>query len=176
MCLISWERAQERDPHKSGNEAHKLFLGAPNRAFWVGAKKFMLKKFLCFFGPLKSRNSLGSLRRASRESRKSLFVFPRLFGDSPGFLGRRPRERFSRLFGPEGSERPLHVSAVNLWGRSGRGHCRKFSANFREISQTFRRISAPFPGAIKLISLQISANFLQNFRKLSAKTPSLTTP
>ena len=52
--------------------------------------------------------------------------------------------------------------------------------NFPQISakfpQTFRRISAPFPGAIKLISLQISANFPQNFRKLSAKTPSLTTP
>ena len=41
--------------------------------------------------------------------------------------------------------------------------------NFPQISakfpQTFRRISAPFPGAIKCISLQISANFPQNFRK-----------
>ena len=26
-----------------GNEAHKLFLGAQNGGFWVGAKKFMLK-------------------------------------------------------------------------------------------------------------------------------------
>ena len=35
-----------------GNEAHKLFLGGQNGVFWVGAKKFMLKKFMCFFGPL----------------------------------------------------------------------------------------------------------------------------
>ena len=46
--------------------------------------------------------------------------------------------------------------------------------NFPQISvkfpQTFRRISAPFPGAIKRISLQISAKFPQNCRKLSAKT------
>ena len=27
-------------------------LGAQNRVFWVGAKKLMLKKFMCFFGPL----------------------------------------------------------------------------------------------------------------------------
>ena len=34
-----------------GNEAHKLFfLGAHYQVFWV-AKKFMLKKFMCFFGP-----------------------------------------------------------------------------------------------------------------------------
>ena len=35
-----------------GNEAHKLFLGAQNGGFRVGCKKFMLKKFMCFFGPL----------------------------------------------------------------------------------------------------------------------------
>ena len=36
-----------------GNEAHKyFFLGAQNGVFWLGAKKFMLKKFMCFFGPL----------------------------------------------------------------------------------------------------------------------------
>ena len=38
-----------------------------------------------------------------------------------------------------------NVRAIHLWGRSGRGHCRKMSANFREIS----------------------ANFPQNFRTLS---------
>ena len=55
---------------------------------------------------------------------------------------------------------------------------RKSSPNFRKISTTFRRISAPFPDAIKrTVVLQISANFPQNFRKLSAKkSPSLPTP
>ena len=34
-----------------GNEAHKLFfLGAQNGVFWVGAKKFRLKKFMCVAG------------------------------------------------------------------------------------------------------------------------------
>ena len=35
-----------------GNEAHKLLLGCQKGVFWVGAKKVMLKKFMCFFGPL----------------------------------------------------------------------------------------------------------------------------
>ena len=35
-----------------GNEAHKLFSGGPKQGFWVAAKKFMLKKFMCFFCPL----------------------------------------------------------------------------------------------------------------------------
>ena len=48
--------------------------------------------------------------------------------------------------------------------------------NFREIYANFPQNSARFPGAIKCISLQISANVPQNFRKFSAKTPSLTTP
>ena len=35
------------------NEARfNFFLGVQNGVFWVGAKKFMLKKFMCFFGPL----------------------------------------------------------------------------------------------------------------------------
>ena len=29
-----------------------FFLGTQNGVFWVGAKKFMLKKFMCFFRPL----------------------------------------------------------------------------------------------------------------------------
>ena len=39
-----------------------------------------------------------------------------------------------------------------------------------KFPQTFRRISAPFPDAIKRI-FQISAKFPQNFSKLSAKKP-----
>ena len=35
-----------------GNEAHKLFSGGPKWGFRVGGKKFMLKKFVCFFRPL----------------------------------------------------------------------------------------------------------------------------
>ena len=35
-----------------GNEAHKLFLGVPYLGVLGGAKKFMLKKFMCFFRPL----------------------------------------------------------------------------------------------------------------------------
>ena len=51
----------------------------------------------------------------------------------------------------------------------------KCSANFGEIS-------ANFPQDLRALSWRnktyflFSANFLQNFRKLSAKTPSLTTP
>ena len=41
--------------------------------------------------------------------------------------------------------RSARESAIHLWRRSGRGHCRKYSAKF---PRTFRRISAPFPGAI----------------------------
>ena len=32
---------------------------------------------------------------------------------------------------------PRNYSAIHLWGRSGRGHCRKFSANFRKLSAEF---------------------------------------
>ena len=35
-----------------GIGAHKLFSGAQNGGFRVGGKKFMLKKFMCFFCPL----------------------------------------------------------------------------------------------------------------------------
>ena len=31
-----------------GNETHKLFSGGPNRVFWVGGKKFTLKKNIVF--------------------------------------------------------------------------------------------------------------------------------
>ena len=35
-----------------GNEAHKLFCGGPNLGVLGGGQKFMLKEFMCFFGPL----------------------------------------------------------------------------------------------------------------------------
>ena len=31
---------------------HINFSGGPKRGFWVGTKKFMLQKFMCFFRPL----------------------------------------------------------------------------------------------------------------------------
>ena len=37
-----------------GNEAHNFFLlGAQNGGFGARAKQSMLKKFMCFFGPLR---------------------------------------------------------------------------------------------------------------------------
>ena len=63
-------------------------------------------------------------------------------------------------------------SAIHLWGRSGRGHCRKISANFRKMSATFRRISAPFPDAIK----RIFCRFPRTFRGLSSKKPFANDP
>ena len=58
-------------------------------------------------------------------------------------------------------------SAIHLWGRLGRGHCRKFSAISANFPQTFRRIFASFPGAINVVS----ASFPQNVRRISAKFP-----
>ena len=55
-------------------------------------------------------------------------------------------------------------SAVNLWGRSGRGHCRKFSANFREIS-------ANFPHPFRTLSWRNKTHFFANFREFSAEFP-----
>ena len=41
-----------------GNEAHKLFFWRPKlEGFVWGAKKFMLKKFMCFFCPLRERDA-----------------------------------------------------------------------------------------------------------------------
>ena len=56
------------------------------------------------------------------------------------------------------------LSAVNLWGRSGRGHCRKISANFREIS-------ANFPQNFRTLSWRNKTHFFVNFRKFSAEFP-----
>ena len=35
-----------------------FFLGAQKGGFWVGAKRFMLEKFMCFFRPLAENRSL----------------------------------------------------------------------------------------------------------------------
>ena len=44
-----------------GNEAHKLFLGGSEwGGIWVGAKKLMLEKFMCFFVPLLLGQCLGT--------------------------------------------------------------------------------------------------------------------
>ena len=56
-------------------------------------------------------------------------------------------------------------SAINLWGRSGRGHCRKFSATFREISANFPQNFRTLSWRNKTHFLQFSAEFPQNFRK-----------
>ena len=83
------------------------------------------------------------------------------------------RETFRCLAEPSGEESskkiagkcfPQRKSAIHLiWGRSGRGHCRKFSATFREISATFRRIS----DAIK----RIFCKFPRTFCRISANFP-----
>ena len=56
------------------------------------------------------------------------------------------------------------TSAINLRGRSGRGHCRKFSANFREIS-------ANFPQNFRTLSWRNKTHFFANFREFSAEFP-----
>ena len=65
------------------------------------------------------------------------------------------------------------ANLIHLWGRSGRGHCRKCSANFREISTLSWCNKTHF--FLRNFS-EYSAEFPQTFRKLSATTPSLTTP
>ena len=40
-----------------------FFLGAQNGVFWVGVKKFVLKIFMCFFGPLVEKMQKGSISR-----------------------------------------------------------------------------------------------------------------
>ena len=57
----------------------------------------------------------------------------------------------------------LLESANSLMGSFGKGSLQKFSTNFREIFATFRRISAPFPDALK--------SMLANFCELSAEFP-----
>ena len=52
-------------------------------------------------------------------------------------------------------------SVLHLWGRSGRGHCRKFSANFCEISANFPQNFRTLPGAIKRSFRELSAEFPQ---------------
>ena len=54
-------------------------------------------------------------------------------------------------------------TAIHLWGRSGRGHCRKYSGNFFKVSVNFpqnfcRFLIFYFPRIFR----RNSANFLQN--------------
>ena len=55
-------------------------------------------------------------------------------------------------------------SAIHLWGRSGRGHCRKFSAHFCEIS-------ANFPQNFRTLSWRNKTYFSANFREISTEFP-----
>ena len=57
-------------------------------------------------------------------------------------------------------------------GSFGKGSLQK---RFCRFPRSFRKLSAPFPDAIKRISANFR-KFSQNFPKLSAKKPSLTTP
>ena len=50
-----------------------------------------------------------------------------------------------------------HYSAIHLWGRSGRGHCRK--------------ISAKFPRNFRTLSWRNKTYFSANFRECSAEFP-----
>ena len=59
------------------------------------------------------------------------------------------------------------LTPMHLWGLSGRGHCRKFSANFREISATFRRHFRTLSSRNKTYFCKFprtSAEFPQTFR------------
>ena len=56
-------------------------------------------------------------------------------------------------------------STIHVWGRSGRGHSRKFSANSARFPRTFRNLSWRKKTVLKRMVLLISANFPQNFRK-----------
>ena len=69
-----------------GAEAHNFFWGSKRGVFWVGAKKFMLKKFMCFFGPLvsggKKNNKHKQLRGIVPEmgGGQIVYVFPFFLG------------------------------------------------------------------------------------------------
>ena len=62
------------------------------------------------------------------------------------------------------SDTKLFRSAIHLWGRSGRGHCRKVSANCCKIS-------APFPQNFRTLSWRNKTYFFANFREFSAEFP-----
>ena len=77
----------------------------------------------------------------------------------PNHLKKKSPKHFTMLWGPSG--RGLEVSN-ELMGSFGKGSLQKI---FRKCPRNFHKLSAPFPGAIKRISLQISAEFPQTFRK-----------
>ena len=49
-----------------GNGARKLFWGPKMGCFWVGAKKFMLKKFMCFVGSLEKKRKKKNTKSLSK--------------------------------------------------------------------------------------------------------------
>ena len=63
-----------------------------------------------------------------------------------------------------------------IWGRSGRGHCRKCSANFCDNSANIPQNFHTLSGRNQNSFLQISASFPQNFRTLSGKKPFANDP
>ena len=62
----------------------KCFSWGPKWGVWVGAKKFMLKKFMCFFGPLS--RAIPDLHRCNLGVALEQETFSRL----PGLHPKRP--------------------------------------------------------------------------------------
>ena len=96
-----------------------FFLGVQNGVFWVGAKKFMLKKFMCFFGPLFWSAANGGLRdgglRKSEENGgkrpfSSVFWISQVLF-APSGKGRKRQKKGEkgrfRLISGKGSQTPL---------------------------------------------------------------------
>ena len=86
------------------------------------------------------------------------------FGEQLLFREPHVRTQIPGLPQPEPRDSPaIPNSAIHLWGRSGKGHCRKKSLNFLKL---FLGISALYPDAISRIFAnfcKISAEVWQNF-------------
>ena len=172
---ISWAETFLRFVLRSRPPFTGVLLGlgpesAPRSAFWailgtcLGVpQRVLFECFLAFLGP----------KNAKKHSKSTLWGTPR---QVPKIAQKALR---GALSGPSPKSTPVNggrdrkICAVGQQLTCGVVREGVIAENF---PRNFREISAPFPGAIKRISLQISANFLQNFRKLSAKKPSLTTP
>ena len=98
---------------------------------------------------------------------------PRIPKESPKSLPGPSGPRVQKVSETVSKESPESQINNSLMGSFGKGSLQKV---FRRFPRNFRRISAPYPGAIKHSFRELSAEFPQTFRKLSAKTPSLTTP
>ena len=88
-----------------GNEAYRLFPMAQSKVFWVGSKKFMLKKFMYLFLALKNRNCLQwgrsnlvdpaewpNIGLINRDFGNILWVFPRKTQSSLKWFQSGPRK------------------------------------------------------------------------------------